>query len=117
MASNQFRILRREQSTRSREHRGVLTRVIYESDALEVLCTEMEVGSSCANPEFGAFSAVHFVVDGNPGFQGATQSADLVPGDSIIFPVEAPYTITNSAPSHSVILSVLFRTGAADARA
>ena len=91
--------------------------MIYESDALEILRTEMEAGSAWESREFGDFSAVHFVIDGNPGFRSGNKSADLVSGDSIVFSEEAPYTITNGAPSRSVILSVLFRTLTTEVRA
>lgn len=114
---NEPTIVRREQSARSRQHRGVLSQVIYESDALEVLRTEMEAGSACQSQEFGDYSAVHFVIDGNPGFRSGNQSADLVSGDSIVFSEEVPYTITNGAPSRSVILSVLFRSLTTEVRA
>jgi hypothetical protein len=104
------KIVRREQSARSRQHRGVLTEVIYECAALEVRRTEMETGSTCDSPELGDRSAVHFVIGGTPVFRTPHQSADLMPGDSIIFAGEGPYTILNRAPSRSVILSVLFKT-------
>ncbi|MBI2319019.1 MAG: hypothetical protein HYU75_18995 [Betaproteobacteria bacterium] len=94
-----------------------MTQVIYESDALEVLRIEMDAGSVCESGEFGDFRAVHFVIGGNPGFRSANRSADLVPGDSIVFSEQAPYTVTNGAPSRSVILSVLFRPPATDVRA
>ncbi len=114
---NELKIVRREQSARSRQHRGVLTQVIYECDALEILRTEMEIGSACDSPEFGDFSAVHFVIGGTPVFRTSHQSANLMPGDSIIFNDERPYTILNGAPSRSVILSVLFKTLASEIRA
>lgn len=112
-----LKIVRREQSARSRQHRGVLTQVIYECDALEVLRTEMDTGSAFDSLEFGEFSAIHFVIDGTPVFRASNRSADLMPGDSIIFSDETRYTILNGAPSRSVILSILFKTGAMDARA
>ena len=112
-----FKIVRREQSARSRQHRGVLTEVIYECDALEILRTEMEMGSTCDSLEFGDFSAVHFVIGGTPVFRASNGSADLMPGDSIIFNDEKPYTILNDAPSRTVILSILFRTFATEVRA
>lgn len=104
-----LKIIRREQSARSRRHRGVLAEVIYESDTLEIVRTEMETGSTCDSLEFGDFSAVHFVIGGTPGFRTPHHSADLMPGDSIIFNDERPYTILNDAPSRAVILSILFR--------
>ena len=112
-----LKIVRREQSARSRQHRGVLTEVIYERDALEILRTEMETGSTCDSLKFGDFCAVHFVVGGTPVFRTSNQSADLMPGDSIIFDDEKPYTILNGAPSRSVIVSVLFKTFATEIRA
>ena len=84
--------------------------MIYECDAVEILRTEMETGSTCDSLEFGDFSAVHFVIGGTPGFRTPRQSADLMPGESIIFNEDGPYTILNDAPSRAVILSILFRT-------
>lgn len=110
-------IVRRAQSVRSRQHRGVLTEVIYECDALEMLRTEMDAGSACDSREFGDVSAIHFVIDGTPVFRASNRSADLMPGDSIIFDCERPYTIINGASSRSVILSVLFKTLAMEIRA
>lgn len=112
-----LKIVRREQSARSWQHRGVLAEVIYECDTLEILHTEMETGSACDGLEFGDFSAVHYVIGGTPAFRTADQSTDLMPGDSIIFDDQKPYTILNGAPSRSVILSVLFKTFATESRA
>ena len=78
---------------------------------------EMETGSTCDSLEFGGFSAVHFVICGTPVFRTSHQSSDLMPGDSIIFNDERPYTILNDAPSPSVILSILFRAFTAGTRA
>jgi mannose-6-phosphate isomerase class I len=115
---NDLKVVRREQCVRSRQYRGVFTQVIYECDALEILRTEIDAGSACESLEFGDFSAVHFVIDGTPVFRASNQSADLMPGDSIIFDYEKrPYTIFNGAPSRAVILSVLFKTFAMEIRA
>lgn len=112
-----LQVVRREQSARSRQHRGVLTQVIFETEMLEIRRTELGTGTACDSREFGDFSAVHFVIDGNPEFRSANHSAELVPGDSIVFSDESTYTIANSAPSRSVILSVLFRVPAGETRA
>ena len=104
-----LKIISREQSARSRQHRGILTQVICEFETLQILRTEMESGCTCDSQEFGDFAAVHVVVDGTPLFRTSSQSADLMPGDSIVFSNDRPYTISNSAPTRSVILSVLFK--------
>jgi hypothetical protein len=109
---NSLKIVRRRQSARSRHFRGVLTQVIYERDGLELRRTEMDAGSACESVEFGDLSAVHFVTDGTPLFRASDQSADLMPGDSIIFDQEERYTILNGGPPRSVILSVLFKARA-----
>ena len=106
-----FKIISREQSARSRQHRGILTQVICEFETLEVLRIEMESGSTCDGQEFGDFAAVHMVVDGTPAFSTAEDSADLMPGDSIVFSINALYAISNRAPTRAVILSVLFKPG------
>jgi hypothetical protein len=112
-----FKIISREQSARSRQHRGILTQVICEFETLEILRIEMESGSACDSQEFGEFAAVHVVVDGTPLFRTSTQSSDLMPGDSIVFTDDGHYTISNPAPTRSVILSVLFKPGATEGRA
>jgi hypothetical protein len=104
-----FKIVRREQCARSREHRGVLTQVIYERDGLAILRTEMEAGSDCDSQQFGDFSAAHYVIDGTPVFRISHELADLMPGDSIVFSGEGSYAIVNRAPARSVFLSVLFK--------
>ena len=109
-----LKIISREQSARSRQHRGILTQVICEFETLEILRTEMESGSACDSVEFGDFKAVHVVVDGTPVFRTSNQSADLMPGDSIVFSNNDPYTISNRAPARAVILSVLFKPSATD---
>jgi len=112
--TNRFKIVRREQSARSRQYRGVLTQVIYEREGLEILRTEMESGSVCDSQEFGDFSSAHYVIDGTPVFRTSHECANLIPGDSIVFSDDDAYTISNGAPTHSVFLSVLFKPGATD---
>ena len=107
--TSSLRIVRREQSARSRQHGGVLTQVIYERDGLEILRTEMEAGSVCDSREFGDFSSAHYVIDGTPAFRSPQEWVDLMPGDSIVFSDEDTYTIANRAPARSVFLSVLFK--------
>lgn len=106
---NGLKIVRREQSARSREHRGVLTQVIFERDGLEILRTEMESGSVCESREFGDCSCAHYVIDGTPVFRTSRECADLMPGDSIVFADENDYTISNGAPTRSIFLSVVFK--------
>ena len=107
--TSSLRIVRREQSARSRQHGGGLTQVIYERDGLEILRTEMEAGSVCDSREFGDFTSAHYVIDGTPVFRSPQEWADLMPGDSIVFSDEDTYTIANRAPARSVFLSVLFK--------
>lgn len=112
--ANGLKIVRREQSARSRQHRGVLSQVIYERDGLEILRTEMESGSVCDSREFGDFSSAHYVIDGTPVFRTSHECADLMPGDSVVFSGESAFTISNGAPTRSVFLSVLFKPCATD---
>lgn len=101
---------------RSLQHRGVLVRVIHEDDALQILRTDIEPGSALDNIDLGDSPAYHLVLDGNPVFRVSNRLDDLMPGDSIVFSDERPYTVTNNAPSRSVILTVLFRGPDRDAR-
>jgi hypothetical protein len=109
------KILRSGGCLRSRQYRGVFIRVIHECDALQILRTEIGPGSTFDNLEMGDSPAYHFVVDGSPVFRASNQSAALMPGDSIVFNDEKPYTISNLAPSRSVILTVLFKTSEMEA--
>ena len=102
-------ILRSEECIRSLQHRGVLIRVIHECDTLQILRTDIDPGSTVDNIELADSPAYHLVLDGNPVFHASNRSDDLMPGDSIVFSDDRPYTVSNSAPSRSVILTVLFR--------
>jgi mannose-6-phosphate isomerase-like protein (cupin superfamily) len=104
-----LRILRREESLRSRQYRGVFVRVIYEGDSLEILRTEMDSKSVLEDHEIGLFPVVHFIVEGSPVLLVGNQSSDLMPGDSINLRADEKYRISNSASSRSVILSILFK--------
>ncbi len=103
------KILRREESLRSRQYRGVFVRVIYEWDFIEILRTEMEPGSMAEDREIGNFPVIHFVIEGSPIFLVANQSADLVPGDSIALRADENYRISNPTSSRSIILTVLIK--------
>jgi mannose-6-phosphate isomerase-like protein (cupin superfamily) len=104
-----LKILRREESLRSRQYRGVFVRVIYEGDSLEILRTEMDSKSALEDHEIGIFPVIHFIVEGSPVFVVGNQSGDLMPGDSISLRADEKYRISNSASSRSVILSILFK--------
>lgn len=102
-----LQILRREESLRSRQYRGVIVSVLYERDSLEVLRIVMEPGSALIDREIGSFPAIHFVVEGSPVFVVANQSGDLIPGDSIALPAGESYRISNPASSRSALLTML----------
>jgi mannose-6-phosphate isomerase-like protein (cupin superfamily) len=104
-----LKILRREESLRSRQYRGVFVRVIDEGDLLEILRTEMDSKSALEDHEIGIFPVVHFIVEGSPVFVVGNQSCDLMPGDSIHLRADEKYRILNSASSRTVILSILFK--------
>ncbi len=104
-----IKIVRREESLRSRQYRGVFVRVIYEWASLEILRTEMEPGSALDDHEIGIFPVIHFIIEGSPIFVVANQSGDLMPGDSVALRADEKYRISNPASSRSVILSILFK--------
>lgn len=106
---SKLRIVRREESLRSRQYRGVFIRVIYEGDSLEILRTEMDSKSALEDHEIGLFPVVHFIVEGSPVLLVGNQSSDLMPGDSINLRADEKYRISNLASSRSVILSILFK--------
>lgn len=105
-----LKLLRREESLRSRQYRGVFVRVIYERDFLEILRTEMDSKSALEDHEIGIFPVVHFIVEGSPVFLVGNQSTDLMPGDSINLRADEKYRISNAASSRAVILSILFKS-------
>ncbi len=102
-----LQILRREESRRSRQYRGVFVSVLYERDSLEVLSTVMEPGSALNDREIGSSPAIHFVIDGSPVFVVANQSGDLIPGDSISLQAGESYRISNPASLRATILTIL----------
>jgi len=108
-SGQKLKILRREESLRSRQYRGVFVRVIYEWASLEILRTEMDPGSALDDHEIGIFPVIHFILEGSPIFVVANQSGDLMPGDSIALRADEKYQISNPASSRSVILSMLFK--------
>ena len=110
LVARDFKIVRSDECARSRQHRGVFTRVIHECAELQILRTEMEALSSCEHADLGHTPAYHFVVEGNPVFQAPSKSAQLMPGDSIILSCNKPCAVVNSSTSRSVILSVLFKS-------
>lgn len=109
ICGRQLRVLKREESLRSRQHRGVCVRVIYERDSLEVLRTEMEPGSSLDNGEVGNFCVIHFIIEGSPAISAASESSDLMPGDSVILNGDEKHTITNPTFSRATLLSIVFK--------
>ena len=106
-AGGRLHILRREESLRSRQYRGVFVSVIYEWNSLEILRIEMEPGSALVDREIGTFPVIHFIIEGSPVFVVANQSCDLIPGDSIALRADESYRISNAASSRSIILSIL----------
>ncbi len=101
------KITRSGECVRSLQYRGVLIRVVHDGSALQILRTEVEPGSAFDRHALGGSPACHYVIEGNPVFESAGQSADLMPGDSIFFDSARPYRVCNRAPSRSVILTVL----------
>ena len=111
-SGSKLKILRREESLRSRQYRGVCVRVLYERDSWEILRTEMDPGSALDDHEIGIFPAIHFVIEGSPVFQVANQTHDLMPGDSIALEDRERYKISNPTSSRSSFLSFLFKNSA-----
>jgi len=102
------RILRREDSLKSRLYRGICMRLLYECDGLEILRTELEPGAVLDDADVTKRHGLHFVIDGGPVFHVASQSSDLMPGDSIALHDGQRCTVSNPTASSSSILSFLF---------
>jgi hypothetical protein len=111
-AERKLKILRREESLRSRQFRGVCVRVFYERDLWEILRIDMDPGSAVDDREIGVFPAIHFVIEGTPVFQVANQTHDLMPGDSIALEEDGQYRISNPTSSRSSFLTILFKNSA-----
>ena len=107
------RILRREESLKSRQYRGICLRVLYECDGLEILRTELEPGTVLARPDITHLDGMHFVIGGNPHFHVRGHSSELMPGDSIALHDGQDCTVSNPATSRASILSVLFKSSSA----
>ena len=103
------RILRREDSLTSRQYRGVCVRVLYECDGLEVLRTEMEPGTVLEDADITKLAGLHFVINGGPVFHVASQTSDLMPGDSIALQDGQHCRVSNPTSSPSSILSFLLK--------
>ncbi|MBI4525327.1 MAG: hypothetical protein HY695_16115 [Deltaproteobacteria bacterium] len=106
---SQLRILRRGESLRSRQYRGVCVSVIHEWDSIEILRTEMDPGSTVEDREIGNFPLIHLVIEGSPLFLVADQPGDLIPGDSVSLRADEKYRISNPASSRSIILTILLK--------
>lgn len=109
VANNAIRIVRREQSLRSIRQKGLHTRLLYENEWLEVLCTEMETRSFLEQGNLWSFPAVLLVIEGSPVVQNRDYVAMLLPGDSVFLEGSAGYRISNPAPSRSVIWTLLLK--------
>jgi mannose-6-phosphate isomerase-like protein (cupin superfamily) len=109
VGGNKLSLLKSEESLRSRQYHGLLVRVVYERDFLEIVRTEMEPGSALDNGEFGSFPVVHVVVEGSPVFEAPAQSNVLVPGDTVAVGEGEQYRFYNPTSSRSTILSVLVK--------
>jgi hypothetical protein len=103
------RIVRHEESLKSRQYRGIWVRVLYECEGLQILRTEMEPDSVFDDPDVMHLTGIHFVIDGSPVFRVANQRTDLMPGDSIALHNGQPCTVSNLTNSRSSILSFLFK--------
>ena len=112
-SSSRPRVLRREQSLKSRLYRGVCVRVLYECDGLEILRTEMEPGTALAQPDITHLDGLHFVICGNPVFHVAGESCELMPGESIALKDARHCTVSNATASPASILSFLFKSPSA----
>jgi hypothetical protein len=109
VAGDKVTVLKSEESLRSRQHRGVLVRVVYERDFLEIVRTEMDPGSALDNRDFGIFPVVHMVLEGSPIFQAPSQSNALMPGDTVAVGRSEQYRLYNPTSSRSTILSILLK--------
>lgn len=103
------RILRREDSLKSRQYRGVCVRLLYECDGLEIVRTDIDPGTVLDDADITKPDALHFVIGGTPVFHVANQSSGLMPGDSIALHDGQHCTVSNPASSRSSILSFLFK--------
>ncbi len=109
MASNALRIVRRDESLKSIEQKGIHMRLLYENDWLEILTTEVEPENSVRSSELCESAAVHFVVEGGLLFHDLDSSILLLSGDSIALREGEHYRIFNPTSSRSTIWSLLFK--------
>lgn len=109
-SASSTRILRHEDSLRSRQYGGICVRVLYECDGLEILRIDMEPKAVLDDDDMMRVHGLHFIIGGNPVFRVGSQNSDLMPGDSITFGDGEHCTVSNPTSSRSSILSFLFKT-------
>lgn len=108
-SSSPPRVLRRDDSLRSRDYRGISIRVLYECDGLEVVRIDMDPATALDEREITEVCGLHFVIGGSPVFHVSSQSSDLMPGDSIALTKGQHCRISNPMSARSSILSFVFK--------
>ncbi len=108
-ATHALRVVRRDESLKSVQQKGIHMRLLYENDWLEILTTEVEPENSVRSSELSESAAVHFVVAGGLLFHDLDSSILLLSGDSIALREGEHYRIFNPTSSRSTIWSLLFK--------
>ncbi len=109
-SSDGIRLVRRGESLRSIQHKGVRIRTLYENEWVEISTTELEPENSIGGSDLWGFAAIHFVVQGSLLLHGLSRSILLLAGDSVSLPGGKEYRISNPALSPCVIWSLRLKT-------
>jgi mannose-6-phosphate isomerase-like protein (cupin superfamily) len=104
-----MRIVKRDDSLRSVQQKGVRMRVLYENRCLEVSATEIDPENSVGSHDLWDFTAIHFVTEGAVILHDSDFSMVLLPGDSISLQEGKEYRVSNPFSSRSVIWSLLVK--------
>ncbi len=109
MGSSALKVVRRDESLKSIQQKGIHMRLLYENEWLEILATEVEPENSVTSSELCDSAAVHFVMEGGLLFHDLDSSILLLSGDSITLREGEHYRIFNPTSSRSTIWSLLLK--------
>lgn len=110
MEDADVRVFKQGHSLRSIQRGTTCIRVIYESDAMEVLTIELGPRSSVDESYLWYNTSFHMIVEGNLAFEVGDRSYELLRGEGISIFDNERYRIHNLVDTKGVIFCFLFNT-------
>ena len=104
------RVFKQGHSLRSIQRGTTCIRVIYESDAIEVLTIELGPRASVDESYLWYNTSFHMIVEGNLAFGVGDRSYELLRGEGISIFDNERYRIHNLVDTKGVIFCFLFNT-------